>query len=266
MIKKLGFQLYTIRDYYRDNENATEETLIDALTRLKKAGYDEVQTAGFGSIVSEERFSEIFKETGFTVQGTHWETDEILNNPEEAMRKHVELFDTKIMGLGSVPAYARADMDSLKKFISDINKVADKVQPYGFKISIHNHNWEFVKLDGKKTILEYVVEETNPDVVSICLDTHWIQRGGGNPTTWIEKLNGRIDILHLKDMGTEFKDNTYLPYFAEIGYGSMDFDSIMAAAEKTKVKYYCVEQDICPADPIDSLAMSAEYIRTHYMK
>jgi len=266
MIEKLGFQLYSIRDYYRDNENATEDTLIDALTRLKKAGYDEVQTAGFGNIISEERISEIFKETGFKVQGTHWDTDEIFNDPDETMRKHIELFDTKIMGIASVPGYARQDMDSLRKFINDLNCVSDKVKPHGFKISIHNHNWEFVKLDGKKTILEYVVEETDPDVISICLDTHWVQRGGGNPTTWIEKLKDRIDILHLKDMGTEIKDNVFVPYFAEIGYGCMDFDSIMAAAEKSNVKYYCVEQDICPADSVDSLAMSAGYIKEHYMK
>ena len=266
MIKKLGFQLYTIRDYYRDNDNATEETLIDALTRLKAAGYDEVQTAGFGNIIPEEKFPEIFKETGFTVQGTHWDTDEIFNNPEEAMRKHVEMFNTKIMGIASVPAFARADMDSLKKFIKDINAVAQKVKEHGFKISVHNHHWEFVKLDGKKTILEYLVEETDPDVISICLDTHWVQRGGGNPTTWIEKLKDRIDVLHLKDMGTEFKDGNYLPYFAEIGNGSMDFDSIMAAAERSNVKYYCVEQDVCPGDPVDSLKMSADYIKERYMK
>ncbi len=266
MINKLGFQLYTIRDYYRDNENANEKTLYDALTQLKAGGYDEVQLAGLGDIISEERFAEILKETGFVVQGTHWDTDEILNNPEEAMRKHIEYFDTKIMGFGSVPAFARQDMESLNKFINDINCVAQKVKDYGFKITLHNHHWEFVRLEPDKTILEYVVEKTDPDVISVCLDTHWVQRGGGNPTTWIEKLKDRIDILHLKDMGTERKDSQYLPYFAEIGYGNMDFDGIMAAAERSNVKYYCVEQDICPVDPIKSLKMSADYIKAHYMK
>ena len=112
--------------------------------------------------------------------------------------------------------------------------------------------------------MDYLYEGLNPETVSFCLDTHWVQRGGGNPTTWIKKLAGRIDILHLKDMAV-INDNGVQPLITEIGNGNIDFDSVIEAAPKSGVRYYCVEQDICPGDPMDSLKISADYIKKHYM-
>ena len=40
------------------------------------------------------------------------------------------------------------------------------------------------------------------------LDTYWIQHGGGDPAAWIRQLEGRADIIHLKDMAMEGFDTT----------------------------------------------------------
>lgn len=113
--------------------------------------------------------------------------------------------------------------------------------------------------------MDYLVDGFDKNNVSFCLDTYWVQFAGGSPTEWIKKLSGRIDILHLKDMATK-KEGDFSGYITEVGRGNMDFDSIVKAAEESGVKYYCVEQDTCPGDPLDSLKLSADYIKAHFVK
>ncbi len=265
MIKTLGVQAFTFRNAY-SAEDATEASLAETFRKVKALGYDEVQTAGFGKF-SVETYAKLAHDAGITIVGTHYNWDEMLKDPDEAMRIHEEVLGTKIMGIGGMPGPARTSKENLMKFIDDANALADKVSRYGFKFTYHNHHFEFVKNEENKTLMDYLVEGLNPETTSFVLDTHWVQRGGGNPTTWVRKLAGRIDILHLKDMKVVRDDKgNIVPLICEIGAGNIDFDSVIEAAEATGVKYYCVEQDTCPGDPLDSLKFSADYIKAKYMK
>ncbi len=263
MINKLGVQAYTFRQYY-DGENASEATLDHAFRTVKALGYDEIQTAGFGKI-GLEKYCELAHAAGLTIVGTHYDFREMVEDTDEAMRKHREILKTNLMGIGSMPPEARTDREELFRFIDRVNHIADKIKDYGFKFTYHNHHFEFVRIDGEKTVMDYLFEGLNPETVSFCLDTHWVQRGGGDPATWIGKLAGRIDILHLKDMKVVYKDGKIEPMITEIGAGNMDFDGIIDVSARTGVKYYCVEEDICPGDPLDSLKVSADYIKAKYM-
>lgn len=67
-----------------------------------------------------------------------------------------------------------------------------------------------------------------------------------------------MDCIHLKDM-------ELLPdgkkRFAPVGCGVMDFDAILAAAEKAGTKYAFVEQDDCfGEDPFDCLKKSYDFL------
>ena len=264
MFEKLGVQAYTFREAYM-GDNASEKTLGKAFETMKKLGYDEAQTAGFGK-VGIEAYARLAQENGIDIVGTHYDYQEMCTDIDEAMRKHTEILHTNIMGIGGMPGPARESKEELFKFIDQFNKIGDAIKPYGFKLTYHNHHFEFVKVDAHRSIMDYLYENLNPETTSFCLDTHWVQRGGGNPTTWVEKLAGRIDILHLKDMAVVREDGEIMPLITEIGNGNIDFDSVIAAAVKGGVRYYCVEQDTCPGDPMDSLKMSIDYIKPRYMK
>lgn len=264
MFKKLGVQAYTFRQAY-GAEGANEKTLAAAFQTVKSLGYDEIQTAGFG-VVGIDAYARLAHEAGLQIVGTHYDYQEMLADTDEAMRKHTEILHTNIMGIGSMPSPARESKEALFRFIDEFNAIGDRIHPYGFKLTYHNHHFEFVRFDDGKTIMDYLYEGLNPETTSFCLDTHWVQRGGANPTTWVEKLAGRIDILHLKDMAVIRGEAGIEPLITEIGHGNIDFDSVIAAAEKGGVAYYCVEQDSCPGDPMVSLKASADYLRTHYMK
>ena len=78
---------------------------------------------------------------------------------------------------------------------------------------------------------------------------------GRSPQVQIEKMAGRIDVIHFKDM----KMHGHEQRFAAVMDGNMDFKSIIEACEKTGIQYAMIEQDNCyDRSPFDELKLSAE--------
>ena len=90
-------------------------------------------------------------------------------------------------------------------------------------------------------------------------DTYWIQHGGADVRAFLEILDGRVNILPLKDMKRTPAGST----FAEIGGGNINFKGIAEVAERIGVEHYIVEQDECDTDSLISAAISYEYMRNN---
>ena len=251
MFKNLGFQLYSARDLFTDPDFADL-----TLKKLASYGYSEIH--GAGEYLPVEKLAEIAKANGFTFVGNHYSSKAILNDPKGTMEYHRALGTTNV-GFGSMPKEARVDLDSLKTFIAKTNEVAKIYASEGFKVTYHNHRFEFCRIDGNKTLMDLMVEGFDPENISFVLDTCWVSAAGGDTVDWINKLAGRIDILHLKDMTLNPKDELYK--LTEVGYGNLSFDPIIKAAEETGVKYYVVEQDgNWTGGPVNALRLSAEFL------
>lgn len=256
MIKTLGLQIFTLRDAMKD-----EAGVAESFKKMKALGYDEAQTAGWYGL-TVKRYAELAKDAGVSICGTHCGFNELIADPDKAMEEH-DLLGTKNIGIGGMPQEARTDINELKKFVEDANKFAEKINKYGFKFTYHNHSFEFSKLSGER-MMDVLVDGLDPKTTSFVLDTYWVQHGGASVTGWMKKLAGRIDILHLKDMGVSMDGGAH-GYITEIGNGNINFDEVVATANEIGVKHFVVEQDICPADPFESIKQSAEYIKARYM-
>lgn len=253
MIQTIGAQLYTVRTAMTD-----EASVAQAFAALKAIGYDEIQTAGFCGL-EVPVFARLAADAGLRVCGTLNDFRTMIADPEKAMREN-ELLGTKNIGVSIMPSCYQDSEEHVMQFIEDANRFAEIIGKNGYRFTYHNHSFEFRKYGGKR-ILDRMAEEFNPEYITFVLDTYWVQHGGGDVIDWMQKLAGRIDILHLKDMGMADKQ-----FFTEIGNGNINFDGIMRTAEKIGVKHYVVEQDTCPGDPFDSLKMSYSYIHNHFMK
>jgi len=249
-IEKLGLQLFTIRDTM-----GTAEDLRTSFRRMKELGYDIGQTAGCAVPYAE--FGQIAKEEGIEICGTHDDFNMMLNDPKQAMENH-RLLGTTNMGIGG---FGAGSIEEVEKFIEDANTIANNVYDYGFKFTYHNHSHEFRRFENGKTAMDMLVEGLDPVKTSFVLDTYWVQHGGGDVRFWIEKLAGRVDILHMKAMGR----NENGPFITEIGNDNMNWAGILESAEKAGVKYYVVEQDTWPGDPFDSIRQSSEYLHKYFM-
>lgn len=256
-MEKLGLQLYTVRDFLK-----TADEVRSSFAKIVELGYAEGQTAttdwyGLGA----ERFRDICRETGLSICGTHYDFNRICEATDEVMKEH-EIVGTTNVGIGGMPGLQELTLDSLKMFVEKFNEAAQKLHKNGFKLTYHNHHWEFAKLGGVR-IMDYLADNFDKASVSFVLDTHWVQAGGGDVIDWMKKLAGRIDILHLKD----FKIEDGQRQFAEIYEGNLNFDGILKVAEEIGVKHYVVEEDTCPGDPFDSIKISADNLKAKgYLK
>lgn len=250
-LTKIGVQLYTIRDFMQ-----TEEDIKVSFDKLKKLGYDEVQTAGCA--VPYDVFGRLAREAGLTIVGTHDNFDRMCEETALMMDNH-DLLGTKIMGIGGC---FKKSLEEYEAFILRVNELAKKIRTRGFTFTYHNHSHEFRRLDGK-LIMDMLLEKMDPANTGFVLDTYWVQHGGGDVRYWIEKCKGRIDILHLKDMA-KCETNEPPQFITEVGNGNLYWEGILETAMRTGVKHFVVEQDTCPGDPFDSLKKSSDYLHANF--
>jgi len=253
MIENLGVQLFTLR-----NEMVDESSVAQAFKKIKEIGYDHIQPANFCGL-AVERFADLARETGLTASkcGTIATWTRILDEPDVVLAEHAAVGATNI-GIGWMPPEWRDCPESLSNFIEKANEFNRYAVKNGFTVGYHNHSFEFTKLGGER-IIDRLINELDENI-NFILDTYWIQHGGGDVCVWIEKLADRIEVLHLKDMEMEEKQQL----FCEVGNGNMNFDGIMKVADKAGIKTYVVEQDICKGDPFDSIKMSYDFITNNY--
>ena len=256
-MKNFGIQLYTIRDWFTDEEKTAE-----AFRRLAEMGYTQAQTAGTYDYIAPEKFAALAKENGITIVGTHYNWDRIRNDLEGTMKYH-DILGTKNVGIGGMPGPARESKEGLLAFIAEVNEIAAKLAAKGYKFTYHNHSFEFKKIDGK-TLFDYLIEGFDRDNVSFVLDTYWLQHGGVDIRRMLERLKGRVDILHLKDMGACGGEKGNAPYITDVGNGNIDFTDIIPFARNLGVEYFVVEQDGNYAvDSITSAKPCADDLRVH---
>ena len=99
------------------------------------------------------------------------------------------------------------------------------------------------------------------------LDCFWTSVSGNNAADFIRQHSDRVGMLHLKDVKagtpTDYTTNAVAPEaFQALGDGTVDYKSVLAAANEIGVKYTFVEQDHSKDRPaIESIARSIKYLK-----
>jgi sugar phosphate isomerase/epimerase len=102
---------------------------------------------------------------------------------------------------------------------------------------------------------DYLLENTDPENVKMELDLYWITKGGQDPVEYFKKYPGRFELWHVKDM-----ENSEEKFFAEVGYGTIDFKRIFAERETAGLEMFFVEQDQSRRNPFESIEMSFNFL------
>ena len=246
---QIAAQLYTIRDHIK-----TRADFEASMKKIRAIGYRAVQISAIGDI-PDVTVKRIVDDNGLTICNTHVAVDGLLNQPDRVISQH-EIWDCRHVAIGSMPPEFRADEAGFRRFAEIANSIGERLATAGLSFSYHNHSFEFVQFGGR-TGLDLLLEETDPRYVQMELDTYWIQHGGGDPVAWIERVAGRMPVVHLKDMVMlPSGDGRGQQAMAEVGAGNMNFPAILAACQRAGVEWYAVEQDFCAGDPFESLAIS----------
>lgn len=252
-----GLNLYSLRDLVQ-----TREGFAEVLQKLKQAGYSYIQISGVP--LSPQVIAEESGKAGLPVRLTHQSLDALVNDTQKVMDDNA-VFGCKNIGLGWVPPEGLSDKSKLADLTEKLERVGQTMQKNGFTFFLHHHHNEFFK-HGKQTALEFILE--NAPSVHCIVDTYWVQYGGENPVRVLERLSGRCECVHLKDYRLYRCDDpaaSFVPHFAPVGSGTLDFPSIVQAAKKAGTKYFFVEQDDACAypDPLGQVEESIRYIRNN---
>jgi len=249
--KVIGLQLYTVRDKIKQD-------LDNTLNRLAEIGYNSMEAAGYsfndGTFygLKPKDFANKLNGLGMPLNSSHTvcepETAEkVFNDAAEAGCKFV------IYPYLAEPL--RQNIDGYKATAEKFNKIGEIANKNGIRFGYHNHAFEFDKMDGQ-TGMDVLLKETDPKLVTFELDLYWVTKGGRNPAEFIKEHPGRFEIFHVKDM---VKSDDM--FFAPVGSGRIDFESIFAVKDTAGMKMFFVEQDrFREYDPFESVEMSFNYL------
>jgi len=247
---KFAVQLYTLR-------HALTEDFAGTLREVKKMGWKAVQIDGLRGHSAEE-VKDALRETNLKVAGMHISPQRMVNDLDAVVYEGL-LFGTKTMFCHYLEP-ERQNESGYREIKSQLLGVADKLAKLGWRVGYHNHEFEFQSQVDGLVAHDYLMAPENNRCLYPEIDAYWVKYAGFDPLSCIEKYPYRIPILHLKDI---YADPAlgYPESLAEIGRGSIDFLPILQWGERYGVEYYAVEQDICPGNPLDSLAISLENLQ-----
>ena len=267
MALPVAVQAYTVR----------KEMAVDfrgTLEAIKALGYDGVEFAGLHG-TNPEDVKKMCEEIGLVPLSAHVPYVDMVENMN--ILEDYKTIGCKFVVVPYLKEEHRPGTDAFAEVIENIKKIGAKANELGLTLLYHNHDFEFIKLDGKYA-LDVLYEKVSADLLQTELDTCWVNVGGEVPADYIRKYAGRCPVVHLKDFYGEKSDDMYeligiekkAPTrpgnfeFRLVGSGVQNFPEILKASEESGATWVVVEQDqpTMGLNPIESIKKSREYLKT----
>jgi len=235
---------------------AKKEMETDWIGTLKKAaefGFSELE-GGAGSASTPSEFLKVCNDLGITPIASGTSLAPLSKEPQKFFDEYNELNYKYVVCYWPWMGGAPFKLEDCKKSVDILNELGAKSKENGLTLCWHNHDKEFHEME-EGLPFDYLMENTDPELVSCEMDIYWVKKGGGDPLKVLEKYKRRIPILHVKDMAPGPKQDFICP-----GSGIIDFAPVFREAKKQKIKHYIVERDGEP-DGIGCLRSSGDYLK-----
>ncbi|MHB0962241.1 MAG: sugar phosphate isomerase/epimerase family protein [Gemmatimonadaceae bacterium] len=245
-IARIGLQLYTVRSLMTKDMPGT-------MAAVAAAGYREVEFAGyFGRTPAEVR--QMLEAHGLTAPSTHIGL-EAVREQFGVTAELAQAIGIRYLTVASLDMRTLKSADDWKRMADVFNDIGRRTKTAGLRFAYHNHSVEFTPIDGAVP-LDLLIDGTDASLVAFELDLFWAMKAGQDPRAYFAKHPGRFAMVHVKDAtAAPASDMT------DVGSGVMDWKRIFALHKKAGIRHYFVEHDN-PADPMQSIRRSAEYLKT----
>lgn len=249
----MGIQLWSFRE-------AAKKDPTSMLHMTRRMGITHVETAGLYGMTASQ-LADALRNSGLRATSMHVSIDDLTKSPDVVIA-NAKALGAKYVGTAWYPhtgAFTEADA---RKAIADFNKFGQRMKDAGLKFFYHNHGYEPVPyVNG--TLLDLIIRETDPSLVSFEMDVLWTYLPGVDPAALIRKYPGRFKLMHIKDMKPGLARGSLsggLPaeQQAVIGQGQVNWAEVMAAAEKDGLEYYYIEDET--PDPVNNVPQTISYL------
>lgn len=169
----------------------------------------------------------------------------------------------------------RLSPERWKTLVETTNRLGQLVkEKFGLRLTFHPCGDNYVQYEDQ---IETLLDETNPDFVSLCLDTGHHAYSRGDPAAFMRRHHDRIPYIHVKSVNPNILDRTIKEkltiadatkagVFCEPYLGAVDFEAFANAL--SEVNYHgiaLVEQDLY-RPPADLPIQIAKRARNHFLQ
>ena len=237
-VAPVGVQAFSFRNYFPKDVPGT-------LDRIQAMGIKEIE-GGSGKIDPAD-YRKMCADRGISIPSTDARFKDLEENPMKIVET-AKALGSKFVMCAAIPHktrgnFSKADADHAVKVFNEAGKV---LAENGLTFCYHPHGYEFQPY-GKGTLMDYIIEETNPKYVSFEMDIFWVQFGGGDPVALLKKYGNRWKLLHLKDMKKGIKKDltghTDKEFNVRLGTGQLDMPGILKEARKIGIAHYFIEDE-----------------------
>jgi sugar phosphate isomerase/epimerase len=245
---QVGIQLYSVRD-------RSEKDFLTTIQEIGEIGYRNVELAGYyGHSAKEVR--QALSDAGLNAPSAHvglsvgdpavW--DKLKEQVEYGLELGLKRFIVPWYPLGDNPT-----LDGVYKMADTLGQAGKIVKESGLEFGYHNHAFEFKPVEGK-LIIDHLLERISPDLLFAEFDLGWVKVAGQDPAEYVKKYAGRLPLVHAKDFKEDGKDT-------EIGRGSVDWDSALAACKSAGVEYVIIEQEQYDVSSLESAKLNYAWFK-----
>jgi len=262
-LTRLGVQLYSVRDAMGKDPMGTLKKLSEGeIKHVEHANYINRKFYGYSAKEFKKILSDLSMQmpSGHTVMTAHdWDTSK--NDFTDKWKYTIE--DAAEVGQRYVISpwldeNLRTDMDGLKRFMEQFNKCGELCKAHGMTFGYHNHDFEFSTKVGDGTLYDFILNNTDKNLVAQQLDTgNMTGVPGGDAMEILKKYPGRFELMHVKD---EIKatNNGEMGHGYEstiLGQGVLNIKEIAKTARsKGGTSQFIIEQESYQGkDPVECL-------------
>jgi sugar phosphate isomerase/epimerase len=265
----IGFQAYDVRfllmtdwDKGWDEIKAIGFRAVD-LVSFKGYGYEKSPLADMPAKQIRDKFDSI----GMQCDNCQFYFSE-LHDQFDTKMEFAHTMRLKYVICAPSPDHAKT-ADDWKWQADKLNLLGEKIEKAGFHLGYHNHEIEFLEVDGQVPY-DILMKQTDPHLVKFQIDVGNLTFGGGDAIAYLKRYKDRYFSMHAKD---------YLPGKSSVpvGKGKLNWPEIFEVVKTTKIESYFAEvaayaigslhgmpMTAWPTDSVDQLRES--YLYLHNLK
>lgn len=250
----LGIAAYSFREHFPKDVVAT-------LDVIQKMGFTEYEGGSAGMDPAE--FKKLANDRGISIPSTGTGFEQLEKDPQ-GVADRAKAIGAKYVMCAWIPhkkgEFNKENADNAIKVFNEAGKV---LKENGLIFKYHVHGYEFQPY-GKSTLMDYMIENTDPKYVSLQMDVMWTHFGGGDPVALLKKYGNRWVSLHLKDFRKGApRDMTGLTgpeNDVPLGQGELDIPGILRESNKIGIKHMFIEDE--SDKEMENLPKSIAYLKS----
>lgn len=155
------------------------------------------------------------------------------------------------------PKGAAKTDEEMRIEVQSLDRMGEALAKTGVQLRTHHHTPEMA--DNARE-WRYLLRNTNPRYVSLCMDLDWVHQGGQDPLALLREAGSRVSEIHVRNS----KDKLWLE---AVEPGDIDYSKIAAYLREAKLYPLIVvelayrENTVVTRSLLEDLQRSREYVK-----